>query len=88
MSGRERAVTGGAVRTDHGVTFSLAGPASDPLAWTGFAHCTAVTPGTMDFRGTVNGDNTLDASFGQDALLQCPDEGTVTLNVRVRGIRK
>ena len=43
---------------------------------------------TMDFSGTVNGDNTLDASLGQDALLQCPNEGTVTLNVRVRGIRK
>ena len=79
-------VTTGVVRTDGGVTFSIAGPAADPLAWTGFARCTMVVPGTMDFTGTVIG-GLLDASFAHDALIDCPNEGTVSLNVRLRGMR-
>lgn len=81
-------VAGGVVQAGGAVTFSLVGPASDPLAWTGFAHCVAVTAGTMNFTGTVNGDHILDASFAQDALMQCPNDGTVTLNVRLRGSRQ
>ena len=60
-------VTTGVVRADGAVTFSIAGPASDPLAWTGFARCTMVVPSTMDFTGTVTG-GLLDASFAHDAL--------------------
>ena len=81
-------VAGGAVQAGGGVTFSLVGPASDPLSWTGFTHCVAVTAGTMNFTGTVNGDHILDASFAQDALMQCPNDGTVSLNVRLRGSRQ
>ena len=66
------------------ITFSLAGPASDPLSWTMFTHCTAVTPGTMSFSGTVNGDHMIEATFAQDALMQCPTEGTVSTYVRLR----
>jgi hypothetical protein len=40
----------------------------------------------MDFTGTVIG-GLLDASFAHDALVDCPSEGTVSLNVRLRGKR-
>ena len=79
-------VTGGAVRSDGGVTMSLSGPASDPLAWTGFAHCTLAISGTMDLTGSVNA-GLLNASFAHDALIQCPAEGSVSVNVQVRGTR-
>lgn len=79
-------VTAGVVRTDGAVTFSIAGPAADPLAWTSFAGCTLAGPGSSDFVGTVNG-RLLDASFAHDALIACPNEGFVTLNVRLRGAR-
>jgi hypothetical protein len=29
----------------------------------------------------------LDASFAQNAVIDCPNEGTVALNVRLRGTR-
>jgi hypothetical protein len=79
-------LTNGVVRPDGSVTFSLVGPASDPLAWTRFASCAATVSGTMNFTGTVNG-NLLDASFAHDALMECPNEGFVTVNVRLRGAR-
>jgi hypothetical protein len=79
-------VTTGVVQADGAVTFSVAGPASDPLAWTNFARCTTVVPGTMDFTGTVTA-GLLDASFAHDALIECPNEGFVTVNVRLRGTR-
>jgi hypothetical protein len=79
-------LTNGIVRPDRTVTFSLAGPASDPLAWTGFSQCLVTVAGTMNFTGTVSG-TLLDASFAQDALIECPNEGFISLNVRVRGAR-
>jgi hypothetical protein len=79
-------VTAGDVRADGGVTFSLAGPGSDPLAWTSFAGCTMLVPGTMGFTGTVS-HGLLDASFVRDAVMECPGQGTVWLNVRLRGSR-
>jgi hypothetical protein len=79
-------VTGGVVRADGGVTFAVRASAADPLAWTGFAGCTLAIPGTMDFTGTVAG-GLLDASFAHDALIECPNDGSVTVNVRLRGAR-
>ena len=79
-------ITNGAVQADGTVTFSIAGPASDPLAWTGFAHCTMTVPGTMGLTGTAT-NGLLDASFAHDALIDCPNEGSVSLNVRLRGKR-
>jgi hypothetical protein len=67
------------------IKVSLTG-ADDALGWTGFAHCTAVTPGSVDLYGTVTSDM-LDVSFPHDALINCPAEGTVTINVEVRGTR-
>ena len=81
-------VVNGGVQSSGTITFSLAGPASDPLVWTTFNNCTAVTPGTMSFSGTVNGDHIIEATFAQDALMQCPTEGTVSAYVRVRGARQ
>ncbi len=83
-------VTAGVVRADGTVTFSLAGPASDPLAWTSFAGCTMLVPGTMDFTGTVTDalpGGLLKASFAHDALIDCPNKGFVSLNVSLRGTR-
>jgi len=79
-------VAAGTVRSDGAVTFSLMGPASDALSWTGFSQCAVAVSGTMDFTGTINGA-LLDASFAHDALIQCPNEGAVSLNVRIRGNR-
>jgi len=79
-------VTAGTVRADGSVTFSVAGPASDPLAWTSFTGCTMLVPGTMEFTGTVS-YGLLDASFARDAVIECPGQGTVWLNVRLRGAR-
>ena len=75
----------GVVNNNGTITFSLS-DASDALAWTGFAHCTAVVPGSLDLYGTVS-VGLLNASFPHDALIQCPAEGTVTVNVQVRGTR-
>jgi hypothetical protein len=72
------------------VTFSLRGPDADPLAWTGFAQCAAVTPGTTDFTGTIAATDTrafLDASLPHDALVDCPGQGAVTVNVHIRAAR-
>jgi hypothetical protein len=80
------AVTNGTIRSDGTVTFSLAGPASDPLAWTTFAGCSAAIAGTMDFSGTVT-NGLLDASFAHDAIIDCPKDGSVTVNVHLRGTR-
>ncbi len=80
-------VVDGVVQSNGTITFSLAGPASDPLSWTMFTHCTAVTPGTMSFSGTVNGDHMIEATFAQDALMQCRTEGTVSTYVRARAWR-
>ncbi len=53
---------------------------------TGFARCTMLVTSTMDFTGTVTG-GLLDASFAHDALIDCPNEGFVSLNVRLRRTR-
>lgn len=79
-------VTNGTIRTDGAVTFSLLAPASDPLAWTGFGQCTSLAAGALEFTGKVNG-TLLDASFARDAIVECPREGAMSLNVRVRGAR-
>jgi hypothetical protein len=78
-------LTSGSVKPDGAVTFSLVGPASDPLAWTGFSQC-VMTVGSPDFTGTVSG-GLFDASFAHDASMQCPNEGTILVNVRLRGTR-
>ncbi len=79
-------LTNGTVGTDGAVTFSLVGPASDPLSWTGFSRCVVIDTRTMDFTGTVRG-TLLEASFAHDALIECPTEGFLSVNVRVRGAR-
>ena len=56
-----------------------------PLAWTGFANCTAIQPGALEFAGTVNGR--LLAAESSGVFIQCPNEGAVSLYVRVRGAR-
>lgn len=76
----------GIVRPDASVRFSLVGPASDPLAWTGFANCTSIQSGVLEFAGTVNGP-LLDAELSQGVFIQCPNEGTVSVYVHVRGAR-
>lgn len=78
-------VVGGVVRTDGTITFALAGPAADPLAWTGFPQCAPMISGTLNFTGTVSGA-LLDASFAQDAFIRCPDQ-SITVNVHLRGTR-
>jgi hypothetical protein len=75
----------GAANANGTIKFALTGD-SDPLSWTGFAHCTAVTPGSLDLFGTVT-DGLLDVTFPHDALIECPAEGTVTINVEIRGTR-
>jgi hypothetical protein len=83
-------VSGGVIGSDGKVTFTLRGPGSDPLAWTGFAQCTAVTTGTTDFTGTIataGSIGVLDASLARDALIDCPGQGTLTINVHIRGAR-
>jgi hypothetical protein len=80
-------VTTGDVGADGALRFSIAGRRpTDPLAWTGFARCTTAIPGTMDFTGAVT-NGLLDASFAHDALIDCPNDGFVSLNVRLRGTR-
>jgi hypothetical protein len=79
-------VTGGVVRADGSIAFSVTGPASDPLAWTGFAQCRAAVAGTTSFTGTVSG-TLLDARFPQDSLLECANGEFVTVNVHLRGAR-
>ncbi len=86
----EGQVSDGVVGADGKVTFSLRGPASDTLAWTGFAQCTPVTTGTTGFAGTIataGNIGVLDASLVRDALIDCPGQGTLTINVRIRGAR-
>jgi hypothetical protein len=82
-------LTNGVVRLDGtvaAVTFSLVASGSDPLAWTGFAACTPVVNGAMNFTGSING-NLLKASFVRDALIQCPNEGTVTISVTLQAAK-
>ena len=81
----EGRVINGTVRPDASVRFSLVGPASDPLAWTGFANCNSIQPGALEFAGTVNGR--LLAAESSGVFIQCPNEGAVSLYVRVRGAR-
>jgi len=80
-------ITSGTIRSDGTVTLSLMGPPSDPFAWTGFAGCTPVVSGTTDLTGRVT-DVLLDASFAHDALIDCPNDGFVTLNVHLRANRQ
>ena len=75
----------GIVNGNGTIKFSLTG-SDDALGWTGFQRCTAVTPGSVDLYGTVT-VGMLDVSFAHDALIDCPAEGTVTVNVEVRGTR-
>ena len=65
----------GIVRPDASVRFSLVGPESDPLAWTGFANCNSIQPGTLEFAGTVDGR--LLAAESSSVFIQCPNEGAV-----------
>jgi len=83
-------IVNGSVSNDGKVTFALVAAGSDPMAWTGFANCTAVTNGTTGFTGSITATAEgplLDASFANEALMQCAADGTLTVNVHIRGVR-
>ncbi len=76
-------ITQGAIRSDGGVSFGITVPGADPNAFNALTGCVATAAGSQ-FNGIVS-NRTMDASVSM--VLNCPDEGQVTLTLRALGTR-